>query len=263
PPPPVAPPPPAAAAADGRRRVVRRVGEVEVTRRTASEVTPRRRPSPLDDRDDPEQGGFEGYDYEDEHDDRPVSRIRSTAPAGAKAEPVAAEPDRGRRRIVAVERAPAPEPPPEEEAPRPLLRRKPRDKKAATPVRTVFERSRGDALPENINLDELIERPRRSSLELHVEAPRPVARPVEEPAVVEVPPPPAVEVVAAPVVVPSVTPTNGAGTNGAAPQRPASYWLVTLTTGRELVVAAANVLLAAQLGAAHGDVRAVGPVLGL
>ncbi|MBK7758828.1 MAG: hypothetical protein IPI35_21010 [Deltaproteobacteria bacterium] len=57
PPPPVAPPPPSAAAADGRRRVVRRVGEVEVTRRTASEVTPRRRPSPLDDRDDPEQGG--------------------------------------------------------------------------------------------------------------------------------------------------------------------------------------------------------------
>ncbi|MBK7758827.1 MAG: hypothetical protein IPI35_21005 [Deltaproteobacteria bacterium] len=74
--------------------------------------------------------------------------MRSTAPAGAKVESAAAaaEPDRGRRRIVSSDRAPAPEPPPEEEAPKPMLRRKPREKKLAAPVRTVFEKARGDAL---------------------------------------------------------------------------------------------------------------------
>ena len=269
PPPPVAPPPPSAAANDGRRRVVRRVGEVEVTRRTASEVTPRRRPSPLDDRDDPEQGGYERYEDDYDYDDRPVSRMRSTAPAGAKVEPVAAaaaaEPDRGRRRIVSSDRAP--EPPPEEEAQKPMLRRKPREKKVAPPVRTVFEKARGDAMPEHIKLDELlVERPRRTTLEPQVEAPRAVARVVEEPAVeaapvVEAPPvvvaPPPVVVAPPPVVVaPPVV--NGARVNGAA-----SYWLVTLTTGRELVVAASSVLIAAQLGAVQGDVRAVGPLPGL
>jgi hypothetical protein len=267
PPPPVAPPPPSAAAADGRRRVVRRPGEVEVTRRTASEVTPRRRPSPLDDRDDPEQGGYDRYEDDYELDDRPVSRMRSTAPAGAKVESAAAaaEPDRGRRRIVSSDRAPAPEPPPEEEAPKPMLRRKPRDKKVAAPVRTVFEKARGDALPEHIKLDELlVERPRRTTLEPLVEAPRPAARVVEEPVaapvvelvpVVEAPvaaPPPVVVNNGAPV---KSVPVKSVPVNGAS-----SFWLVTFSTGRELVVAASSVLVAAQLGAAQGEVRAVGPL---
>lgn len=274
PPPPVAPPPPSAAAADGRRRVVRRVGEVEVTRRTASEVSPRRRPSPLDDRDDPEQGGYDRYEDDYDLDDRPVSRMRSTAPAGAKVESAAAaaaEPIGGRRRIVSSDRASAPEPPPEEEAPKPMLRRKPREKKLAAPVRTVFEKARGDALPEHIKLDELlVERPRRTTLEPLVEAPRPAARVAEEPVeapIIEVAP--VVEVVAPPVA-PAVNgvsvksaPVNGAACDAATLTRAAAYWLVTLTTGRELVVAAASVLGAAQLGAAHGDVRAIGPLPGL
>jgi hypothetical protein len=275
PPPPVAPPPPSAAAADGRRRVVRRVGEVEVTRRTASEVTPRRRPSPLDDRDDPEQGGYDRFEDDYDDDDRPVSRMRSTAPAGAKVEPVvAAEPDRGRRRIVSVDRAPAPEPTPEEEAPKSPLRRKPREKKVAAPVRTVFEKARGDALPEHIKLDELmVDRPRRTTLEPLNEAPRPAARVVEEPVeapVVEVapviaapaPPPPVPAVASAPVksVPVKSAPVKSAPANGAPAHGAATYWLVTLTTGRELVVSASSVVSAALLGAAHGDVRAIGPL---
>ncbi|MEY3210080.1 MAG: hypothetical protein RIT28_561, partial [Pseudomonadota bacterium] len=252
------------------------VGEVEVTRRTASEVTPRRRPSPLDDRDDPEQGGYERFEDDYDYDDRPVSRIRSTAPAGAKVESAAAaaEPDRGRRRIVSTDRAPAPEPPPEEEAPKPMLRRKPREKKLAAPVRTVFEKARGDALPEHIKLDELlVERPRRTTLDLQVEAPRPVARVAEEPVVapvVEAAPAVAAPVVeAAPVVAPpppiavNGAPAKGVSVNGASVKGVSSYWLVTLTTGRELVVAASSVLIAAQLGAVQGDVRAVGPLPGL
>ena len=78
-----------------------------------------------------------------------------------------------------------------------------------------------------------------------------------------------VEVVAPPVV-PAVNgvsvksaPVNGAARDAATLNRAAAYWLVTLTTGRELVVAAASVLGAAQLGAAHGDVRAIGPLPGL
>jgi hypothetical protein len=145
-----------------------------------------------------------------------------------------------------------------------MLRRKPREKKLAAPVRTVFEKARGDALPEHIKLDELlVERPRRTTLEPLVEAPRPAARAAEE--LTEAPvieAAPVVEVVAPPPVIAAVNgfsiqhaPINGASLNGAS-----AYWLVTLTTGRELVVAASNVLGAAQLGAAHGDVRAIGPL---
>ena len=146
-----------------------------------------------------------------------------------------------------------------------MLRRKPRDKKVAAPVRTVFEKARGDALPEHIKLDELlVERPRRTTLEPLVEAPRPAARVVEEPVaapvvelvpVVEAPvaaPPPVVVNNGAPV---KSIPVKSIPVNGAS-----SFWLVTFSTGRELVVAASSVLVAAQLVAAQGEVRAVGPL---
>ena len=73
--------------------------------------------------------------------------------------------------------------------------------------------------------------------------------------VVEAPvaaPPPVVVNNGAPV---KTVPAKTAPVNGAS-----SFWLVTFSTGRELVVAASSVLVAAQLGAAQGEVRAVGPL---